>query len=163
MKKLKSLIFIFSVLLIFILVLFKNLNSIDELYNYNFGRNIANGYSIYKDFNCIIFPVFPWIMGAIIKIFGQKVIIYRLIQVFLLIITEKLSFNLFKLLNKENNIFCHLICIIYLCLIAIFCIIEYNFFSMMLLLIILNIEIKEKKNVKDNIIIGLLIRNLYWN
>lgn len=157
MKKIKKLIFVFSILLISILILFKNLNSIDELYSYNVGRNISNGYILYKDFNYIVFPIFPLIMGAIVKIFGQEVIIYRVFQVFIFIITELLGFRLFKLLHKENNIFRYLICIIYLSLIAIFCTLEYNFLSVMLLLIILNLEIKENKNQKDNILIGLLI------
>ena len=131
----------------------------DELYNYNFGRNIANGYLVYKDFNCVVFPIFPWIIGAIITIFGQKVIIYRISQVVLCIITEKLSFDLFRLLNKENHIFRYLICLLYFCLIVIWGVLEYNFFCIMLLLLILNIEIKEKKTIKDTIMVGLLLRN----
>ena len=162
MKKLKRLIVVFSVLLIAILILFKNLNNIDEIYNYNWGRNIAVGNLVYKDFNCIVFPIFPLIMGAIVKIFGQEVIILRVFEVIAFVITELLIFRLLKRFNKENNFFISFLIIIYISFIAIYCTAEYNFLAILLLFIILNLELKDNKKIKDEILIGLLLRSLSW-
>ena len=41
MKKVKKLFYAFNILLIIFLIFSKNLNNIDELLNYNFGRYIA--------------------------------------------------------------------------------------------------------------------------
>ena len=81
MKKIRKLVIIFGIVLIFFLILNKSLNNIDELFNYNWGRNIANGKLLYKDFNAIVFPTFPLIMGGIIKIFGEELIVYRIFQI----------------------------------------------------------------------------------
>jgi len=160
MKKLKRLIFVFSLLLIAVLILFKNLNNIDEIYNYNFGRNIAAGKLIYRDFNCIVFPIFPLIIGAIVKIFGQEIIMFRIVQIVAFVILELLAFKVLKFFDKDKNIFIHFLIIIYIGFIAIYCTVEYNFMIMLVLFAILNLELKENKNAKDEILIGLLIRNL---
>ena len=45
----------------------KELNNLDELWNYNFARNIADGLLPYKDFNMVITPLLSIICGIILN------------------------------------------------------------------------------------------------
>ena len=47
------------------------INNLDEIWNFNFARCIANGLIPYKDFNIIQGPLLPMICGGLLKIFGQ--------------------------------------------------------------------------------------------
>ena len=62
MKKEKThnlLLFILIFLAILSIVLIKPLNNLDEIWNYNFARNIANGLVPYKEFNMLQMPLLP--------------------------------------------------------------------------------------------------------
>ena len=73
---------IIELCIIFLLTLIFNLtcNTLthDEVWNYGFAYNIANGLIPYKDFNMVITPLFP-ILGAIfMTIFGKNLVIYHI-------------------------------------------------------------------------------------
>ena len=51
----------------------------DEFFNYGFAYNILNGLVPYKDFNMIIPPLFHYLLAFVLKIFGQKLLIYHLV------------------------------------------------------------------------------------
>ena len=61
------LIFIISFVLIFTYYYFNTQRSMDEMWNYGFSNNIANGLVPYRDFNMIITPLYPLIISIFIK------------------------------------------------------------------------------------------------
>ena len=54
---------LFLVILFFIAsnILIKNVDNLDEMWNFNFARCMANGLIPYKDFNIILGPFLPMI------------------------------------------------------------------------------------------------------
>lgn len=63
------LIFIGILLIISPVILSRQLNNLDEIWNYNFAKNIADGLIPYKDFNMLQTPLLPFITGLILKVF----------------------------------------------------------------------------------------------
>ncbi len=157
MKKIKKIFYIFNILLIIFLIFSKNLSNIDEVINYNFGRYIANGYEIYKDFNCIVFPMFPMILGVIFKIFGEELIIYRVFQILILLLIEFYFIKILKKLNLDDSFLANVLLTIFIVLISIFSLVEYNMLNCLILLIIINEELKENKTIKNYILIGVFL------
>ena len=55
-------VFGIAILLFLATVLPRNLANLDEILNFNFARNIANGLIPYKDFNMLQTPLLPFIL-----------------------------------------------------------------------------------------------------
>ena len=156
MKKTKRLLYIFNILMIMYLIFSKNLSTCDEIYNFNFGRYIVNGYKLYNDFNCIVFPLFPYLMSIILKLFGEEIIVYRFFQIIGLLLIEFFFVKILKKLDLDKKFLSHIILCCYIILVSIFCLFEYNMLNCLFLLIIMNQELKEEKKNFDYILIGLL-------
>lgn len=55
-------VFCITILLFLATVLPRNLANLDEIWNFNFARNIANGLIPYKDLNMLQTPLLPFIL-----------------------------------------------------------------------------------------------------
>lgn len=164
-------IFIGILLIISPVILSRTLNSLDEIWNYNFARNIANGLIPYRDFNMVQTPLLPLIAGLFLKLFGNELIVMRILGILLI---SALFFMIYKILKKLNvNIFYNLICIFLLFLLfKDYICIDYNFSVLFLTLILiyleLNIFIKNKINseknnyFKNNLLFYFFIRIYLW-
>ena len=164
-------IFIGILLIISPVILSRTLNSLDEIWNYNFARNIANGLIPYRDFNMVQTPLLPLIAGLFLKLFGNELIVMRILGILLI---SALFFMIYKILKKLNvNIFYNLICIFLLFLLfKDYICIYYNFsvFFLTLILIYLNLNIflknkinYEKNNYfKNNLLFYFFIRIYLW-
>lgn len=119
----------------------------DELFNYGFAKNIIDGLVPYKDFNMIIPPLFAYITAFILKIFGQKLIIYHIFTSIII-----LGITYFASKKIKNKAF-----IVYLFLL-IYPYTGYNMFSLLLFFILLNLN-EDNKYYKylEPIIITLMI------
>ena len=73
------------------------LDSLDEIWVYNFARGIANGLLPYKDISMIITPLFPAICAIFLKVFGNEMIVLRVIEVF---VTAGIVFTIYKIMKK---------------------------------------------------------------
>ena len=71
-----------ELLCIFILTLLYNLICnpviLDEIWNYGFTYNIANGLIPYKDFNMVITPFYPFLGALFLIIFGKSLLVYHI-------------------------------------------------------------------------------------
>lgn len=67
--------------------LIKPLGSGDELWNYSFAINISKGYLPYKDFSMVQTPLSAYITGFLLKIFGNKMLVFRIAAVVLFAMT----------------------------------------------------------------------------
>lgn len=159
MKKYAKNILIFLALLILIsaVILPRELSNLDEIWNYNFARNVADGRLPYKDFNMIQTPLLPLICGGILRIVGNELIVMRIIAC---ILCASILFITYKIMDKlKINTILSLIVIafLYYMLIPYFTI-DYNFANIFIELIIVYLELKflDKNTPKTNLLIGIL-------
>ena len=73
---------IITIILFAATVLPRNLENLDEIWNFNFARNISNGLLPYKDFNMLQTPLLSFILGGILKLFGQELFVMRIVSTF---------------------------------------------------------------------------------
>ena len=125
-----------------------NLYALDEIWNYGFAKNILDGLIPYKDFNMIIPPLFPYLLSIILKIFGEKLIVY---YIFVAIIVSTITY----LSYKKIGIYA---ISIYL-LLLVYSTNGYNTVTLLLLfLLLLFLDKKAKhKDIIIPIIIGLMV------
>ena len=155
MKKFEKVIIVFNILLMILLILNRTFCDLDEIWNYNFARNIVNGNVPYLDFNMIIFPLFPNILALFLKVFGEELIVYRFFQILIYIGIIILVFKLLEKLKLNNRIINYLI--VLLSLLFLYCVGEYNIFCLFLILLIINLEISIKQDIKRQCLIGFLV------
>lgn len=137
-----------ELLCIFILTLLYNLICnpviLDEIWNYGFTYNIANGLIPYKDFNMVITPFYPFLGALFLIIFGKSLLVYHIFNA--LICTG--IFNFMKItLNKSYYIVYSILLLVSLP--------NYSLFSILLLYIILYLEDNKKNDFLIGIFIGL--------
>ncbi len=96
---------ILSYMLIFIIFLGFNLlispMNLDEVWSYGFTKNISSGLIPYVDFNMVITPFYPMIMGFFIHFFNDSFLVFHIINSLMILI---FIFFVFKLLNKKAYI-----------------------------------------------------------
>lgn len=85
MKRYKKDILILIIIFIYvgILVSFSNADN-DLIWNYGFSYNIASNLIVYKDFNMVITPLYPFICGLVMNLLGNNFFIFNLINIVLL-------------------------------------------------------------------------------
>ena len=85
-KKLLKILFYLLVIVITVIYTYKIRVVVDdEFFNYGFAKNILDGLIPYKDFNMIIPPLFAYITALVLKIFGQKLIIYHVLTAIIIL------------------------------------------------------------------------------
>lgn len=142
------LLFILIFCSILSIIILTPINDLDELWNYNFARNVADGLIPYKDFNMLQMPLLPLICGLVLKITFNELIVMRILAALLCSSIIYITYRLFRILNIRKEIaIISTFCIVYLFK-DLFCI-DYNFATLLLVLIIIFKEIESYK--KDNI------------
>ena len=86
MKKIRKECLIIAILLLILtsIIMVKPLNDLDEIWNYNFARNIVDGNMPYKDFNMIQMPLVPALCAIFLNLFGNELMIMRMIALSLI-------------------------------------------------------------------------------
>lgn len=148
-KNIILLIFIFFIILSIIII--KPINDLDEIWNYNTARAISEGLIPYKDISMITTPLLPMITAIFLNLCNELIIsriLAALVWTGILFTIQKIL----KKLIKEENISFILTALIGLLCRNIYCI-DYNIMVLFLALIILFIELQNKKM---DFIIGIL-------
>ena len=141
----------------------KEINNLDELWNYNFARNIADGLLPYKDFNMVITPLLSMICGAVLKFTFNELIVMRILAVCLITAILYITYKIFRIL-KINQYICNILIIgIYLLLYKHFCI-DYNFAALLVILMTIYYELKNISKKEDllninkrDVFLGILV------
>ncbi len=141
----------------------KELNNLDEIWNYNFARNIADGLLPYKDFNMVITPLVSIICGIVLKLTFNELIVMRILAVLLITTILYVTYKILKILKINQYIINILVIGIYLLFYEHFCI-DYNFAILLVILITVYYELKNiskgkqflNSNKKD-FFLGLLV------
>lgn len=135
---------IFSLIIFIVTYIFNFMTSIDMdmIWNYGFSKNFADGLIMYKDFNMVITPLYPIIVGSFMKIFGINLVSFYVVNSLIMV----LIMNLIYTLNKKT--------IIPIFLFAIFITQpNYNFLCLALYFLIIFLE----KNKSNDYLIGLVL------
>lgn len=136
----------------------KELNNLDELWNYNFARNIADGLLPYKDFNMVQMPLLPIICGTILKLTLNELIVMRILAVLLITAILFVTYKIFETLKINQYIINILIIGIYLLMYEHFCI-DYNFATLLIILITIYCELKSLSKGKEILNVS---KNDFW-
>ena len=142
LKKKDILILIIIFIYTGILITYSNADN-DLIWNYGFSYNFANHLLMYKDYNMVITPLYPFLGGILMKILGNNFLIFNLYNT---ILSTILYYYLYK---KYPHTFIPSIILISFILRP-----SYNFLVLFLVLILLNI--KEEKDFFIGLILGLL-------
>ena len=80
--KFKKNIVIFLVILICMsaVIFSRPINNLDELWNFNFARNIAEGRLPYRDFNMVLTPLMPIVNAGFLGVFGIELALMRVVR-----------------------------------------------------------------------------------
>ena len=149
-NKIKEIILFILIALLFASnILIREVNNLDELWNYNCASNIANGLIPYKDFNMVVTPMFSIISGIIIKILGKELVIFRILNILL---STSIVFMTYKIMNKLgikyyiNYFFIIILTYVYYK----YTMFDYNYAVAFISLIIVYLEIKN--NTTENLL-----------
>lgn len=142
LKKKDILILIIIFIYTGILITYSNADN-DLIWNYGFSYNFANHLLMYKDYNMVITPLYPFLGGILMRILGNNFLIFNLYNT---ILSTILYYYLYK---KYPHTFIPSIILISFILRP-----SYNFLVLFLVLILLNI--KEEKDFFIGFILGLL-------
>ena len=142
LKKKDILILIIIFIYTGILITYSNADN-DLIWNYGFSYNFANHLLMYKDYNMVITPLYPFIGGILMRILGNNFLIFNLYNT---ILSTILYYYLYK---KYPHTFIPSIILISFILRP-----SYNFLVLFVVLILLNI--KEEKDFFIGFILGLL-------
>lgn len=147
-------IFIAIMLFVFGEIIPRELNNLDEIWNFNFANCIAKGMFPYKDFNIIQGPLVPAVTGIFLKIFGQEMFVTRILAV---ILGSSILFLVYKIMCKlEIKDYIKYIIIVMLSIIMKpYFALDYNWVSLSLVLLIIYIEITKEESIKKQILLGI--------
>lgn len=156
-------LFILILITILSIILLKPLGDLDEIWNYNFARNITNGLVPYRDFNMLQMPLLPFLCGMILKILGNGLIIMRILAAILCTAILFVNYKIFNILNIKKEISLIFTFLIGYLLKDYYCI-DYNWASLLIVLLLIYYEIKKYKkensllkvNIKNDILLGIL-------
>lgn len=134
----------------------KSFGSGDELWNYNFARNIANGLVPYRDFNMVQTPLSAYIPAAFMAIFGKGLFVHRIVGYLLLFSMIATCYHLCKKVT-ESSFIGFIAALFVFCVCLPYYIYNYNYLSAFIILIILELEIENNHDSTGrNICLGLL-------
>lgn len=142
-------------------VFLKPIEDGDELWNYNFARNIHDGRLPYLDFNMVQTPLAAYISGFFLKIFGNTLQGFRFVSAIFLATTFSILYNLCKKITN-NSIMAWVSASYAFALNFIVWVYNYNNLNLLLLLIILCLEYRiissgSTNSYKYDLLVGLLV------
>ena len=158
MKKRDFLIIGFIFIAVLSIIIVKPLNDLDEIWNYNTARAVSMGLIPYKDISMITTPLLPMITAIFLKFIANELLLSRILASILWTGILYITYKIFEEVIHEENLI-----LIFTAIIGIICkdilCIDYNCFVLLITLIILYLELKNKN--KKSIINNK--KNRYYN
>ena len=158
-----SLLFALIFITIISIIVLKPLENLDEIWNYSFAKNIADGLVPYKEFNIVVTPLLSIVCGIVLKITFDELIVMRILAAILCSTIIYITYKLFNLLYVKKEIAIIFTFFIGYLFKDLFCL-DYNYLSLLIVLIIVYKEIKLYKedfkfiklNIQDDLVLGIL-------
>ena len=143
-------IFLIIALAIAVVVIPKAIGNLDELWNFNFANNVENGLVPYRDFNMVQTPLLPMINAIFLAIFGNELIVMRILACLLCAGVLFTFYKILNLLKANKGISLFVVMALFYMLKDYFCM-DYNFAVLFVTLIIIYIELRRNLYNKENI------------
>lgn len=155
-KFIKIVYYFVIIIYIFFLILNKNLDNLDEIWNFSFARNISNGLIPYKDFNVITTPLSMY-LNSILLLIKQSLLLFRIQYFIYYILILILIDKIFDML-KIKTIIKYITVFIFLFIISSVTLFDYNLIQFLIILLLVYLQLKniDYNNKILNIIIPLL-------
>ena len=94
MKNVKKFILFSMLFLIFFSITYFFIGLVgDEIWNYGFAYNISKGLVPYRDFNMVVTPLYSFILGGIIFLFGHHLYLMYILNTFIIILSSYLMYK----------------------------------------------------------------------
>lgn len=156
-----TILIIAIILILSTTIISKQLNNLDEVWNYNLSRNFAENKVAYKDFNIVQMPLFFMITSLFLRICNE-LIVTRILAIILCTAILFCTYKILRMLKINKHVSGFAILIITYIYIEYFCL-DYNFFNLLLILILMLLELiynhfkEENRNViKIDFLIGVI-------
>ena len=160
MKKKNILLITFIFIVVFSIIIIKQISDLDEIWNYNTARAISEGLIPYKDISMITTPLLPMVTAIFLKLIANEVIVSRILAAILWTGILFTIYKIFTILIKEENTSLIVTALIGILCRDIYCI-DYNIAVLFIALIILYQELKNENNVlKFNKKKDFILRNI---
>ena len=144
-NKINNILLIIGLYIFTFLISYFSIANNDVIWTYGFCYNFAKGLKMYADYNMIITPLYPFIFGTILKIFGTNMLVFYLAN-------SMIATSIFYIINKYYK----------KCLIEMIILItfisgpNYNTLCLLFLFILFVLEDKKKNDYIIGIILGLV-------
>lgn len=163
-KKREIIIVVVLIIAVAMAILPNYLNNLDEIWNFNFAKNMADGLLPYKDFNIIQGPLVPAVCSAFLVLFGTEIIVMRVLAILLGVSILFMVYKVMNLLNVQKIVTYLFMTMIYGLFFNDFRV-DYNLATLLLVLIVLYYEIRKIKtghgiveyNFKSDFFLGVII------
>lgn len=142
-------IFLIIALAVAVVVIPKAIGNLDELWNFNFANNVANGLVPYRDFNMVQTPLLPIVNAIFLTIFGNELIVMRILACLLCAGVLFTFYKILNLLKANKGISLFAVVGLFYILKDKFCI-DYNFAVLFVTLIIIYIELRRNFKKTEN-------------
>ena len=139
----KLLLFLGLVIFFFVTNYFSVIND-DLVWNFGFCSNFADGMTMYKDYNMVITPFYPFLIGSLMKIFGNNMLVFYILNA---IIPASIMMIVLKLSKKAF--------IPTMLLLSFVSVPNYNLFCILLLFILLWLEKKQENDYLIGFVLGI--------
>ena len=146
-------IYIIIFVSIFSFIISRPISDLDEIWNYNFAKNVADGRVPYRDFNMVITPMLSLLCGIILKITTNHLLIMRIIAAISCSFIIFLIYQILKQFNVNNKLMVICLSFIFYLYNGIICI-DYNWISLLIALVIVFLEIREYEKNKESLIVN---------
>ena len=144
MKRKDIVINCIELIILFVVIMIYNTffySGYDHIVDFTHTYSIANGLSIYKDFNIVIGPVYPMLMALFLVVFGKNLIVFNTINSLIVVC-------IYYLIKKNNKHTFSLFILLSFCIVLFA---KYNTFILLLFYILYFLELRDFK-YKDYII-----------
>lgn len=140
--KVKNLLIFMGLVVYFFCITYFRFIDDDIAWNFGFCYNFANGLTMYKDYNMVVTPLYPFLFGSLMKLLGNNMVIFYILNSFL---PASIMFMLYK--NSKKVFFPVLL------LLSFISVPNYNVLCMLFLFILIYLE----KNNKNDYLIGFIL------
>lgn len=130
-------------LVIGIWVIGRPLGSLDELWQYSVGSNIAKGLLPYRDINMVVPPLSGLIGGAAIRILGDGLIVYRILGTLLCTACMMLFYDILRIMEIERRLAICL-CMYVTAFYGMYFTYDYNYLVLLMLLLIMDMLLRQE-------------------
>lgn len=131
-------------MLCFLMMYFSYANN-DWIWNYGFSYNVSKGMQLYKDFNMVITPLYPFVIGNFMKLIGSNIFSFCILNA--LVLTLMLLF----IYKKKKNIFLPIWIMLLYVMVP-----SYNMWCLFFFFVLYILEEEKKSDYLIGFILGLI-------